>query len=469
LRFSRTTTRLPNTTVLLCWLALGGGAGCGADLPAGPLGWDPHIVAVEAVVSEHVGTVVTIRWETAGPTRGYVEYGTDPDYGEVRYFPETPSAMHDLPLLGLHSSTEYHYRVVVTVDGEAATHATGTFETGSQPAEVLDAGMITETQVEELASGGFLAFPLISNAAIPVIVDGEGNPVWWHIDEEPHQLITMVALAPDGQSVFYNSIHYDPGDGVPAEDERILRVSLDGTDVSYLEVPRHSHSFQVHDDGTVSYLAYDPRGVDGELIRGDRIVEIRPDGSTEFIWSVWDHFEFDPEAVYDEGTGWTHANALVYEPDGDAYYISLRNYSCILKIDRQTGEVIWTLGGTESDFEFVVGSPFAKQHEFDLVDGGIVVFDNGQLEDMSSRVIEYVLDEDQGTASGSWGYVTSPPIYVSMGGGVVRLADGNTLITWSSAGRIDLVDPEGTRVWGLATSLGTAVGFSNWYPSLYVD
>ncbi len=441
----------------------------GDDPPPGPLEWGPHITSVEAVVSEHVGTVVTIRWTTVGPTRGYVEYGTDPAYGEVRYFQGEAASLHDVTLLGLRASTEYHYRVVVALDGEPATRASGTVETANLPPELLDAGLISETQDAEQASVGFLAFPLVSTAAIPVIVDSEGHPVWWHLDDEPHELITVVALAPDGKSVFYNSIHYDSGDDAPAEDEQIVRVSLDGSEVSYLGVPRHSHSFQIHDDGTVAYLAYDSRNVDGEQIRGDRIVEHHPDGTTEVVWSVWDHLEYDPEVEYDEGTGWTHANAMDYEPDEDAYYVSLRSFSCILKIDRSTGEVLWTLGGDESDFDFVVGSPFAKQHEFDLLDGGIVIFDNGDQAEMSSRVIEYDMDEDEGTASACWAYVTNPVIYVAMGGDVMRLPDGNTLVTWSSAGRIDLVDPDGARVWGLTTGLGTAVGFTAWYPSLYVD
>lgn len=438
------------------------------DLPAGPLTWGAHIESVEAVVSERIGTVVTLHWTTVGPTQGYVEYGEDAEYGQTRQFPGVPDRTHALPLMGLRAGLEYHYRLVVTVEGVPATQTTGTFETSTLPPDVLAADIYSELLHENLSPGGYTAFPLISTSSLPLIVDDHGEPVWWHVDDDPHELITGVALAPDGQSVFYNSIHFDDG-GVPDEDERIVQVSLDGSQVTYLETPRHSHSFEVLEDGTVAYLAYESRTVDDEQVRGDQIVEHHPDGSAEVVWSVWDHFEYDPEAEYDAGTGWTHANALDYEPDEGAYYVSLRNYSCIVKIDRATGEVVWRLGSDESDFDFVVGSPFAEQHEFDRLDDGIVVFDNGDQDEMESRVIEYELDEDTGEASARWAHVANPVIYVSMGGDVTRFPDGNTMITWSSAGRLDLIDPDGVLVWGLTTGLGTAIGFTSWYPSLYVD
>ena len=444
-------------------------AGCpSGEVPVGPLDWDAHIVSHTAVAATNAGTVVTVEWTTAGPTRGYVEYGTDEDLGQIRHFYGGAGAEHRLLLLGLRANTEYHYRLTATVDGEPASHTSGSFETAAVPPEVLSASIVSDVLHPEGASGGFVAMPLISTTSIPVIVDADGEPVWWHLDDEPHELTTGVTLSPDHRHVFYNSIYFD-SDDAPVEQERIVRVSLDGSEVRYLDVPRHSHSFEVLEDGTVAYLAYDSRSVEDEQIRGDQIIEIHPNGSTEVIWSVWDHFEFDPDAEYDQGTGWTHANALDYEPDEDAYYVSLRNLSCIVQIDRATGDVAWVLGGEDGDFDFVVGSPFAEQHEFDRLADGILVFDNGDQEELSSRVIEYELDEVAGEVSARWAYVTNPVIYVSMGGDVSRLEDGNTLVTWSSAGRIDLVDPGGGRIWGLTTGLGTAVGFTVWYPSLYLD
>ena len=37
--------------------------------------------------------------------------------------------------------------------------------------------------------------------------------------------------------------------------------------------------------------------------------------------------------------GWTFANALDYDPADDAYYLGMRNFSSIARINRQTRRV----------------------------------------------------------------------------------------------------------------------------------
>lgn len=40
-----------------------------------------------------------------------------------------------------------------------------------------------------------------------------------------------------------------------------------------------------------------------------------------------------------------------------------------------------------------------------------------------------------------------------------RIADGQTVISWSTAGVVDIVRPDGVTVWRLALDLGAAFGF----------
>ena len=205
------------------------------------------------------------------------------------------------------------------------------------------------------------------------------------------------------------------------------------------------------------------------MVEGDGIVEIGPDGTFTPVWSVWDHLEYDPGMEVDPGAGWSHANALQYDKTEDVYYLSLRNFDSILKIDRATGEVLWTLGGQHSDFTLANGDKrlFQHQHQFRILDGGVLVFDNGTSEQFDSRVVEYALDEDQGRAELAWEHHDEPPVHTLALGDVERLENGNTLISWGAVGQVDDVTPEGERVWRLHVEIGHGFGYTIWREVLY--
>lgn len=56
---------------------------------------------------------------------------------------------------------------------------------------------------------------------------------------------------------------------------------------------------------------------------------------------------------------------------------SFRNLDEVLKIDRQTGEILWTLGGLGDDFGLTEEQLFSRQHYAKLTDTGtLLLFDN---------------------------------------------------------------------------------------------
>lgn len=66
----------------------------------------------------------------------------------------------------------------------------------------------------------------------------------------------------------------------------------------------------------------------------------------------------DPEADFD----YLHLNSIEVDHD-DNLPISARNTWSVYKIDRETGEVMWRLGGKMSDFEMGPGTGLAYQHD----------------------------------------------------------------------------------------------------------
>lgn len=195
---------------------------------------------------------------------------------------------------------------------------------------------------------------------------------------------------------------------------------------------------------------------------GQSIVEVTPKGETVWQWDLLDHYErsdfvmddlliLDHKILYDV----THANALEVAPDGNIL-ISVRHTDEIIKIDRQTGDIIWRLGGSQShnnDFTYIGDSlnGISHQHAPIILDNGnILIFDNGNSrtgESRVSRAVEYELDEQAMIATLVWEYRTPENHFSPNRGSVQRLDNGNTLINFvSRQPNIIEVTPEGEIV-----------------------
>ncbi|CAA9474503.1 MAG: hypothetical protein AVDCRST_MAG38-1559 [uncultured Solirubrobacteraceae bacterium] len=71
-----------------------------------------------------------------------------------------------------------------------------------------------------------------------------------------------------------------------------------------------------------------------------------------------------------------HANSVEVDGDGNLI-VSARNTCSLYKIERETGALLWTLGGRRSDFKMGRGSRFCFQHDARRVaDGAISLLDN---------------------------------------------------------------------------------------------
>ena len=160
----------------------------------------------------------------------------------------------------------------------------------------------------------------------------------------------------------------------------------------------------------------------------------------------WSSFDYQPITDTYEDTlaatiDYSHANNVELDNDGNIL-LSNRHMSEITKIDRNTGEIIWRLGGKRNQFTFLNEHPenspfyFSYQHHIKrLPNGNVTLFDNGNQRKLQySRAIEYRLDEVNKTATLVWEYRHVPDIYASAQGSVQRLPNGNTLIGWGDAG-----------------------------------
>jgi hypothetical protein len=169
-------------------------------------------------------------------------------------------------------------------------------------------------------------------------------------------------------------------------------------------------------------------------------------GEVLFEWKSLEHVGLEEtyvEAREDHylGIDYFHINSIDVDHD-DNLLISARETSAVYKIDRNTGEVIWRLGGKKSDFEMGEGTRFAYQHDARrLPDGTISIFDNGSLVFENgipraveeSRAIVLELDEQKMKASLAREYTHPDGQYADAAGNAQVLPNGNVFVGWGRA------------------------------------
>jgi len=279
-----------------------------------------------------------------------------------------------------------------------------------------------------------------------VIFDNTGSPVWYmHTGGErrdfkvqPNGWITMMIRGADG---------YGHGEGFIAFDENFNFIkefyAVRGN--SPYRVSTDEHELQVLEDGgylliALRWISYDCRpwgGHSNATIGETGIQEFTAEDELIFQWWAIDDGGFivgDVELtnVRSSSFRFPHMNSLDIDEDGHII-LSNRLLSEVTKINRQTGEKIWRLGGAHNQFTFV-DDPLdgqKNQHAVRALGGGrYSIFDNGNGHNPSvSRAVIYQLDTDQMTATLEWEY-REFGWYTDYMGNAQLLPNGNMLINW---------------------------------------
>jgi hypothetical protein len=439
---------------------------------------------IEVALSDVIPTVATLTWspEDASVTEARVVFGRGGDEEFSAPLDLSDGEPFAATLIGMKAATEYTAWVTAETGDGAVTTEPAVFTTGPVPSGLPELDLEVTDDGSDFASGGFLLTSMFTGAPAPIILDGDGDLVWWYLEEDDSFQVNRTRLSRDGQWILYWSpnIHgLGPSGSGPSgnsgggTEQKLVRVSLDGTEVQTLDLTDGHHDFVELSDGTLAYLEYDTRQVGVEEVHGDRIMEIDPSGEVVVVYTVWDDFEYEGEDPDDPGPpeGWTHANALRHRAEDDSYYVSLRAQDGILKIDRATGQLQWALGTPIGDFVDPHGETdfFNAQHGFQVLDGTLLVFNNGDAEDTASQVVEIAVDENTFEAEVVWEYGPTPSVFCPTLGDVHRFESGNTLAVFSTAGQVEEVTPDGDVVWRVAADLGGALGYGVWTETLYVE
>jgi hypothetical protein len=186
-------------------------------------------------------------------------------------------------------------------------------------------------------------------------------------------------------------------------------------------------------------------GYPNAYVDGAVVQELDADKNVVFQWRTWDYYDIGrvPWVLVPNNTqpivNVFHLNAISLDSDGN---LLLGTPAMGMKVSRQTGEILWIIGGFMNQFTFSNVPPFEGMgdlggHTFQRLDNGdFLVYDNSPFpwqagaETVSAEAVEYRLDETHLTAERVWKYTPSPMVSGWHAGSAQRLPNGNTVIGW---------------------------------------
>jgi hypothetical protein len=204
------------------------------------------------------------------------------------------------------------------------------------------------------------------------------------------------------------------------------------------------------------------KNIDGSLhatVSIGTIVEF--DKAGKIVWQWNSNNYFTDEDLFPRGTDLgqpleerdTHLNAFSVDEQNKFVYAGFRNISRIIKIDKQTGKVVYSWGNKSLSGEAGDGRGFFwRQHDAHiLADGSIAVFNNNIPEVKTSSVVIFSQHEGKDSSKIIWTLDCNLDSVVKaksmVGGNVDELPNKNLLICTGNSDRIFEITRDKQMVW----------------------
>ena len=143
-----------------------------------------------------------------------------------------------------------------------------------------------------------------------------------------------------------------------------------------------------------------------------------------------------------------HMNSVALAADGNLL-ISSRNTWTVYKVSRTTGDIMWRLGGKQSDFEIGPGARFYWQHDVRAIsEDKMTIFDDGAspAEELQSRGLLLELDVSRRIARLVRAYENPAQLLADNQGSVQVLPDGQVFVGWGNQPYFSQFTPDGELV-----------------------
>ncbi len=282
----------------------------------------------------------------------------------------------------------------------------------------------------------------------PMILDNEGQPVWFRpVRGAARDAMDFKAQRYRGEPVltWWEGVHLAYGQGEYVIFDTAYREVARVRAGNGLEGDHHEFLITERDTALVTIYARVPHdlsplgGPENGTVLDGIVQEIDIEsGEVLFQWRSLEHVPVEetygdlpgnPAGAFD----YFHINSVDVDSD-DNLLVSGRRTFAVYKVDRESGEVIWRLGGKRSDFTMGEGTETLYQHDARRQpDGTISIFDNGGMfVSEESRVVEIQADEDGMTATLARAYTHPEGVLAPTQGNAQRLPNGNLFVGWGS-------------------------------------
>jgi hypothetical protein len=441
---------------------------CGHDSATGtgdPLDTDPDtglaIPALELSLHPDMATLVQASWSVERPVeRCWLRYGFEDDAWFDTPVDDCDAGEHSQAILGIPPQASLQVQLVLEHDGQAYPGPLQAISTGALPADLLTP--VLEHWDPALASGEpwlLLAIEAYDDAYYDgpywqLIVDRQGRVVWYRA--LPSGLSsTFPRPSRAGSHIVTERVdRFGLAGGQPAV---IQRVSLDLTHSQELEIPGLRFPWDEAGDGSIYYF---DREAEGEAW----LSRLAPDGTHERLWdcAAW---------IADRCTDtWCcEANAVVIQPSRGSLLWSMWATDTVLEIDLSTTTVLHSWGQLEGSWATDPSDAvFELQHYPDFTAAGTLMIST-HTSDMRMHQVarEFELDEHAEVLRQVWSHTAATDLYAQYQGEAVRLANGNTLLNYGSAGALQERDASGELAWSIAWPEPWMLGHTTLIPDLY--
>lgn len=395
--------------------------------------------------SPQISTVGVVAWSTdlVGVNAARIEFRLDEPYaGElnVRSGGPIPATNGRAFLLGLKSNRRYTYHIIVETDAAVCVSPDQELTTPSDP----DVPVINTDSATAERSNGFIVAATYGEAQ-PMIIDADGDVVWWFATPHPGP---RIHLDWDAQHMWMLKANETTRGS--SSNGNLYRVRMDGSEFEEISgVELSHHDFAVLPGGVTAFLMGD--GSEDAADSASYLVERAADGTFTSLARL------DDSALLVGTLGHYHHNALRYVARDDAYTVSDLNMNSIAKFDRR-GECLWQVSDAcaSAPSARCAATALSGTHGHESLPNGNLLYFGASPPASPSPVVEYSLSVSDGvlTAEEVWSYMSDLGTMIL--GDAQRLPNGNTLVTYSNEGVVREVtrEKEVVRQFEARTSLG---------------
>ena len=417
-------------------------------------GGDPvgELLSFDFRIHDDIESLVYVTWTSEVGGTAHIEYSFDD--GEWLQTPpqEIDAGDHEQLLLGIPYNETFEWKVVVDSGEEVFTSAEQEAYTGDLPSMPEPTVTLSDPSQYE-PSGKYLMGSVnsrtggwVSGNYWKFIMDREGRIVWASQTADQHWTIYMQPSY-DGTSILWDkNTYWADWDGGRAS--QIFRMKIDGTIEDTYDVSGEHHVFRELADGSIVWGAASGSS--------ETLEKLNPDGSQE---TIWDCREFHDSIGANSSC---QSNTLFWHESEDTFLFSFYTTNTVVEIDHQTGRTLRQWGGElPQSWGFDPSdSVFWWQHGATYTDEGTLLLstESGDRGDYETVAREYIVDDDTETLVEIWNFGVGENIHGDTAGETHRLANGNTLHNYGSAGHIREVTNDGQVVWEVEWSGNRLLG-----------